>query len=97
MNNMVLIVRGLINLVYQNSHQMSKRDVLKAFGERVREIRLQKGLSQEDLARRAALDRSYMGGIERGERNAGLKNVWRIAIALGVRAADLFYEGKGNG
>lgn len=76
---------------------MAKRDVLKAFGERVREIRAQKNLSQEELARLAKIDRTYIGGIERGERNVGIKNVWRIADALGVPAADLFREGSGNG
>jgi transcriptional regulator with XRE-family HTH domain len=76
---------------------MVKRDVLKAFGDRVREIRALKGLSQEELARQAKIDRTYIGGIERGERNAGIKNVWRIADALGVPAADLFREGGGRG
>ena len=76
---------------------MAKRDVLKAFGERVRELRAQKGLSQEELAQLAKIDRTYIGGIERGERNAGIKNVWRIADALGVPAADLFQEGERNG
>ena len=76
---------------------VAKRDVLKAFGDRVREIRAQKGFSQEELARRAKIDRTYIGGIERGERNAGIKNVHRIADALGVAAMDLFREGDGNG
>jgi transcriptional regulator with XRE-family HTH domain len=76
---------------------MAKRDVLKSFGERVRAIRTLKGLSQEELARLAKIDRTYIGGIERGERNAGIKNVWRIADALGVPAADLFREGSANG
>ncbi|QYU67648.1 helix-turn-helix domain-containing protein [Leptolyngbya sp. 15MV] len=76
---------------------MAKRDVLKAFGERVRAFRAQKGLSQEELARLAKIDRTYIGGIERGERNVGIKNVWRIADALGVPAADLFRDGAGDG
>ncbi len=76
---------------------MAKRDVLKAFGKRVREVRLRKGLSQENLARLAKIDRTYIGGIERGERNAGIRNVYRIADALGIPAADLFREGAGNG
>jgi len=76
---------------------MAKRDVLKSFGERVRGIRALKGLSQEELARLAKIDRTYIGGIERGERNAGIKNVWRIADALGVPAADLFRDGGTNG
>ena len=76
---------------------MAKRDVLKSFGERVRGIRTLKGLSQEELARLASIDRTYIGGIERGERNAGIKNVWRIADALGVPAAELFREASANG
>ena len=76
---------------------VAKRDVLKAFGERVRELRVQKGISQEELARRAKIDRTYIGGIERGERNAGIKNVHRIADALGVPAVELFRDGSGNG
>ena len=76
---------------------MAKHDVLKVFGERVREIRSQKGLSQEELARRAKIDRTYIGGIERGERNAGIKNVHRIADALGVPTLELFRERGGNG
>ncbi len=71
---------------------MTKRDVLKAFGARVRVFRLRKGLSQESLARVAKIDRTYIGGIERGERNVGVKNVWRIADALGISAAELFRE-----
>ena len=76
---------------------MAKRDVLKEFGDRVRKIRAHLGLSQEELARNAKIDRTYIGGIERGERNAGIKNVHRIADALGVPAADLFREDGGNG
>ena len=76
---------------------MTKPDVLKMFGDRVREIRAQKGLSQEALAQIAKIDRTYIGGIERGERNAGLKNVHLIADALGVPVADLFREGAGHG
>lgn len=94
---MVLIVRGLIDPSCDHFRRMVKRDVLKAFGDRVREIRALKGLSQEELARQAKIDRTYIGGIERGERNAGIKNVWRIADALGVPAADLFREGGGRG
>lgn len=76
---------------------MAKKDVLKAFGDRVREIRLYKGLSQEELARIAQIDRTYVGGVERGERNVGIKNVWRIADALEISAAELFRESPSNG
>jgi len=64
-------------------------DVLRAFGERVRSSRQALGLSQEALAHTAGLDRSYVGGVERGERNVALLNIHRLATALGITAADL--------
>lgn len=57
---------------------------LKRFGARVHEEREHLGISQEELADRAGLHRTYIGGVERGERNLGLLNVLRIARALGV-------------
>ncbi len=62
----------------------------KRFGERVRELRKQKGLSQESLALACDLDRTYIGGVERGERNISLINIHKIAEALGVKAKELF-------
>ena len=62
---------------------------LKRFGQRVRELRLAAGLSQEKLAERAALHRTYVGGIERGERNVGILNLLRLARALRVRVCEL--------
>lgn len=66
-----------------------ERGVLSTFGTRVRALRNQIGLSQEDLADRAKLHRTYIGSIERGERNVAIVNIHRIAKALGVRARDL--------
>jgi transcriptional regulator with XRE-family HTH domain len=63
---------------------------LKEFGNRIRSLREQSGLSQEALAAKAGVHRTYMGGIERGERNLCLKNILRLAEALGVHPADLF-------
>lgn len=60
------------------------------FGQQVRAIRKGQGLSQEQLAHLADLDRSYMGGIERGERNVSLDNIHRIARALGTTPAAFF-------
>lgn len=57
-----------------------------AFGQRVREVRKAKGISQEKLA---GIDRSYMGNIERGEKNVTLKKVYEICDALGVNVHDL--------
>jgi transcriptional regulator with XRE-family HTH domain len=64
--------------------------IQKHFGERVRELRKQKGLSQEALALACDLDRTYIGGVERGERNISLINIYKIAEALVVNAKELF-------
>jgi len=65
-------------------------DFLQLFGSRVRALRQRKGLSQEELAQIAGIDRTYIGGVERGERNLSLLNLKRLADALGVNAKDLF-------
>lgn len=59
------------------------------FGNKIRETRKEKGISQEGLAGLADLDRTYIGGIERGIRNSSLKNIGKIAKALKVRLKDL--------
>jgi transcriptional regulator with XRE-family HTH domain len=56
----------------------------------VRELREQRGFSQEQLAERCGLHRTYIGGIERGERNPSLVNIGRIADALSVKIVELF-------
>ncbi len=68
---------------------MADSDILQRFGERVRELRKECGWSQEELALECGLDRTYMGGIERGERNVALRNIGKIAEALGLTVADL--------
>lgn len=65
-------------------------DILKKFGARIRFLREQKGSSQMDFALKANIDRSYIGGVERGERNLALKNIEKIAKVLGVSIAELF-------
>ena len=64
-------------------------DINKEVGFRIRSIREDKGLSQEKLAALADLHRAYIGQIERGEKNIGLKNHEKIAKALGVKTKDL--------
>jgi len=59
------------------------------FGERLRALRKAKSLSQEKLALICGLDRTYIGGVERGERNISLVNIHKIAAALGVYPRDL--------
>jgi DNA-binding XRE family transcriptional regulator len=63
--------------------------VLTGLGAVIREMRAKNGLSQEALAVDADLDRSYMGGIERGEHNLTLINLQRIALALGTKPSKL--------
>ncbi|MBN2575179.1 MAG: helix-turn-helix transcriptional regulator [Deltaproteobacteria bacterium] len=74
---------------------MSHKD-LERFGARVRAERARQGVSQEDLADRAGIHRTYLGGVERGERNIGLLNVLRIARALGVPPSVLFKDFQGS-
>jgi transcriptional regulator with XRE-family HTH domain len=67
----------------------AKQDILVRFGKRVRDLRLKAGWSQEAFAEKCDLDRTYVGGIERGERNVALRNINEIARALDVSLAEL--------
>lgn len=71
---------------------MKRHPKVMRFGRQVRALRMARAWSQEELADRAGLDRTYIGGIERGERNIGLVNVFRIAAALGVAVGELFKD-----
>ena len=62
---------------------------LRAFGDRVRAVRRDRGWSQERFAELCGLHRTYVGSVERGERNVSLLNIWAISDALGVRPAQL--------
>lgn len=63
--------------------------IRRTFGDRVRAARLARSISQEELALRCGLDRSYVGQVERGERNLTLENIYRIAEGLGIPPSDL--------
>ncbi|MDP4279706.1 MAG: helix-turn-helix transcriptional regulator [Dehalococcoides mccartyi] len=69
---------------------MTEKTIEQRFGERIRDLRKKAGVSQEELADRAGVHRTYLGGIERGERNPSLKNIDAIARALKVSLSDLF-------
>lgn len=66
------------------------RWIRKKFGSRVERLRRQQKITQEELGLRAGFDRSYVGGLERGERNPSLKNIYKISKALKVSLSKLF-------
>ena len=69
---------------------MESKEVLIKFGKRVREERLKQNLSQEELADKAGVHRTYIGMIERAEKNITLLSIEKIAEALEVNIADFF-------
>jgi len=69
-----------------------KNDLLKRFGNRIRDMRKERGLSQEAFAALCELDRTYMGGVERGERNLSLENIERIDRGLDVSLSELMKD-----
>jgi transcriptional regulator with XRE-family HTH domain len=71
-----------------------KEDILVKFGIRVRELRKEKGLSQEQLAFKADLHRTYIGMIERAEKNATLNSIEKIAKALEIEPYQLLINDK---
>ena len=73
----------------RNSDDIGGGDPRPAFGRRLAEIRRDAGLSQEALAHESGLARSYLSGVERGQRNISLVNICRLAAALAIRPADL--------
>ncbi|TKC91725.1 helix-turn-helix transcriptional regulator [Trinickia terrae] len=70
----------------------AKHPVLVAFGATVRRRRKQKGFSQEAFGDACGIDRSYMGGIERGEHNLALVNIMKIIRTLDVRPSEFFAD-----
>ena len=65
-------------------------DIAKAVGQRIRNYRTQKGLSQEKLAELSGCHPTYIGQLERGEKNATLESIERITVALGITLSKLF-------
>jgi len=67
-----------------------KKEVLIKFGNKVREERLRQNLSQEQLASKAGVHRTYIGMVERAEKNITLENIEKIAKALKLNLGDIF-------
>ncbi len=72
----------------------AKPSARRIFAENLRKARLAKGLSQEDLAELANLHRTYVGSVERAERNVSIDNMERLAAAVGVSLPALLQDGK---
>ena len=70
-----------------------KEDLLREFGNRVKQLRLGKNLSQEKLSQICDIDRTYISGVERGIRNVSLLNIARLAKALDVSPSELLKFG----
>ena len=69
---------------------MEKQELLLILGTKIRSLRKKAGMTQEEFSYKVGLDRSYYGGIERGERNISSINLMRIALSLGVEVGNLF-------
>jgi transcriptional regulator with XRE-family HTH domain len=70
------------------------RDVRRLVGQNVRRLRAVAELSQAELAVRMGVDRAYISGLERGERNATILSLWHLSQALGVKIGAFFEEQK---
>jgi transcriptional regulator with XRE-family HTH domain len=68
----------------------SDKKITKDFGKKLRQLRKERGFSQESLALVSGLDRTYVGSVERGERNISLINIYKIASALGISPKEFF-------
>jgi transcriptional regulator with XRE-family HTH domain len=72
----------------------NRESILAQVGRRIRNLRENSGISQEVLAEKSSLHRTYIGGVERGLRNPSLKSLERIAKGLGVGVGELFQTVK---
>lgn len=87
-----MTIVSISNFAFNQSlnYIMDKEPILRAFGQRVQELRKERNLSQEQLADLAGVHRTYIGMIERAEKNITLCNIERIADALKVSIKELF-------
>ena len=71
------------------------RSTPASFGEAIHELRRELRISQEELGFRSGMDRSYVGGVERGERNPSLRSIQRLARGLGLPASAILERSEG--
>jgi len=67
-------------------------DIKQKYAKRLRSLRKEAGISQEELAFRAKLDRTYVSSVENGKRNISILNIEKIAKALGISVSDFFMD-----
>ena len=94
-NRILLFNDNQTQVIYALKREHSyimKSDILIKFGKRVREERAKNNLSQEELASKAGVHRTYIGMIERAEKNITLENIEKIANALNLKLEDLFRD-----
>jgi transcriptional regulator with XRE-family HTH domain len=77
-----------------SSPRYAQEPALLALGAAIRKARLERGISQEELAHRSSIDRSYMSSIERGNQNPGVVSVLRIAYAMEMTVTELMAEAR---
>lgn len=73
----------------ETSYTIEDKELLQKVGERIRHLRVKAGLSQEKLSFECNLDRTYIGSVERGERNIAIINLNKLAQALNVSISEL--------
>lgn len=74
------------------SPRHAQHPVLVALGQTIRKARIDRAMSQEELAHRSEIDRAYMSSIERGQQNPGLMSIARVAVALDMTLAELMQQ-----
>jgi DNA-binding XRE family transcriptional regulator len=87
---LTIVCRTKVIIYLYCKQNFMKKEILVKFGNKVRQERERLGLSQEKLAARAGVHRTYIGMIERAEKNITLENVEKIAKALGIKISDFF-------
>lgn len=90
---MTIIVENNCYLKLQQKYgerNMKKENIKYIFGQRIKKLRKEKGLSQEKLAYICGLHRTYISDVERGSRNISLENIYAISKALDISLKDLF-------
>jgi transcriptional regulator with XRE-family HTH domain len=82
--------------VADRSKKMHSTTIIACFGASVRKLRFSRGFTQEELAERADLHRSYLADLERGTRNPTLRTIKKLAGGLGISMSDLLSEAERN-